>query len=448
MEISAMGSGRLSVKKRIAFSVAILCLFLIALEAGLRIYRLATSPPAVPIEKPLERSLQRSSHDDETPAAPHKRTWVSAPTCVSDPILHHVWVAGLRYVDKHRSVPYTLITNSQRWVEQYEVSIDKPPDTYRIFYVGDSSVQGVVDPQHKMVEIVEKKLNERFADSPVRFEVINTGTSSYSTIIYYLLIKTKLLDYHGDLIVLNVDMTDVANDYLYRRWASLNDNGEVVAIVDAGPAGRTPYIMTPTGISGGAKRRPAYQWLVDHTAIAYYVDRAIFGARKYKTARASVQIDDSSAERKWLDRYPSLVDESANWLAKEWSEAVKENVALSMRTLAGTIDLLKSHGIRVMVTGVPNLPQYRGRWSTRPFDVLKHVAKTTGAAYLDTYGGLRAVCGDGDIGRYYWDNDPTHFNIEGNRAWAKLQLDFLIDRKNDLLPFARVEQRATAKTKE
>ena len=30
-------------------------------------------------------------------------------------------------------------------------------------------------------------------------------------------------------------------------------------------------------------------------------------------------------------------------------------------------------------------------------------------------------------------------NIEGNKLWAKTQLDFLLDEKNNLLPFGKLE---------
>jgi len=37
---------------------------------------------------------------------------------------------------------------------------------------------------------------------------------------------------------------------------------------------------------------------------------------------------------------------------------------------------------------------------------------------------------------YYWSNDPTHFNENGNQIWAEAQLKFLLDRDNKLLPFS------------
>ena len=38
-------------------------------------------------------------------------------------------------------------------------------------------------------------------------------------------------------------------------------------------------------------------------------------------------------------------------------------------------------------------------------------------------------------GTYYPSKDPTHFNIKGQHIWAKTQLQFLTDKRNNLLSF-------------
>ena len=35
---------------------------------------------------------------------------------------------------------------------------------------------------------------------------------------------------------------------------------------------------------------------------------------------------------------------------------------------------------------------------------------------------------------YYWDTDHTHFNEQGNKIWAKIQLEFLLNPNNKLIP--------------
>ena len=168
-------------------------------------------------------------------------------------------------------------------------------------------------------------------------------------------------------------------------------------------------------------------WLVRHCATAYYLDRALLLQQAKRVAL--------SGEKG---------DETANWLALEWTDSIRENVNLSMQTLASTIKFLKTNGVKVMVTGVPHLPQYEGRWSVKPFEMLENVAKENGVPYLDTYEGMRKKADGGKLSEFYRENDPTHFNIKGNEAWSEIQFDFLTDKNNSLLPFDRLAAKTPA----
>ncbi len=64
----------------------------------------------------------------------------------------------------------------------------------------------------------------RQRENPTRFEVINTGTASYSPVIYYILLRHYLLPYEPDLVVLAVDMTDDYDDHVYRE-SLIRDSG-------------------------------------------------------------------------------------------------------------------------------------------------------------------------------------------------------------------------------
>ena len=123
---------------------------------------------------------------------------------IPDNFLHHRLAPNLSKFDDVRDPGYVLRTNAQSWMEKY--SVDKKPakNTFRIFYLGDSNTQGTVDFGYKMVDLVEQKLNMHYQDSGVHFEVINTGTSSYSILQYYLLSKIVPPHCPPDLVVINV----------------------------------------------------------------------------------------------------------------------------------------------------------------------------------------------------------------------------------------------------
>ncbi len=326
------------------------------------------------------------------------------------PVLHHVWVPSKVTIDRHRSIPYPLIINSQGWVEEYDVSLAKPANTYRVFYLGDSNVQGVVAPAQKMVEIVERELNFRYADKGVRFDVINTGTTSYSFLQYFLLLKTKLLEYAPDLVMINVDMTDVVNDAVYSKRLVRRRNGEITAIR---PDHASRYAMTPEGYSRFDAHFYLPGWVVNASDLFFLIDVCL---------RRCLLNSDVQNE-----------DQEANWLAIEWSDQIRANVAESMNTLSLAIRLLRRNGVKVGVTGVPHYPQYTGQWSARPHEILAEVAEREGAAYLNSYEALKAKIAGSKVGEYYWAEDPTHFNAPGNKIWAEAQLSFLLDPANGLL---------------
>ena len=126
---------------------------------------------------------------------------------IPDVLLHHKWRPNVR-----RPADGVVI-NSQSWSETYDVERRKPASVFRIFFLGDSTTWGHALHERKMVKLVERELNDAYRGRGVRFEAINTGTSSYSNFQYYLLSKEVLPAYAPDLVVLDVDVSELPNDY-------------------------------------------------------------------------------------------------------------------------------------------------------------------------------------------------------------------------------------------
>lgn len=346
--------------------------------------------------------------------------WVQSDsrTIVSSDTLHHRLRPNLNAVDPRWDRPHRLVTNSQAFVEDREIALAKPPGTYRIFYVGDSNVQGLVDFPDKMVRRVEATLNARRPAGIERFEVVNTGTSSYSPYLYYVLIKRVLLAYRPDLIVVNVDMTDVANDDLYRRFAVHAADGTLDAVVDAVETSRYDYAMTPNGLIRVERPSRLYRWFAEHTAFFYYVDKILTRQRV----------------RRAIGNADTEVNRDADWLAFEWTPAIEASVARTMDMLAETAKLARANGIRFAITGVPHLPQYDGRWSPRPHEALGALAASLDIPYFDGYAAIAARAPASGPKDLYFETDDTHFNAAGNRIWADAQVEFLRDPRWNLIP--------------
>lgn len=328
-----------------------------------------------------------------------------------DPVLHHRWVPGLNVIDHNRSVPYRIITNHQSWVGREDVSPEKPRDTLRIVFLGDSNTQGVVDAEDKMAQIVAKRLNEIGAKVGTKVETINTGTSSYAILQYHLLAR-KICEYSPDVVVINVDMTDVADDAAYRPLAELDGKGEITGIAPEPGGGLI------TGVEG-------------HKRMAANVYRALsswsFLIRTIGMKIYVYQTQPQTAPGSSLPR-------AGGWLTHVWTPETEKDVAYSMSILARTLAFLREKGVKCYVTSVPHYPQFTGEWSSRPHEVVAEAVRRNGGLYMDLFKALKESGIGPGLADYYWKEDPTHFNKAGNRAFADVHTAFLLDPAQGLLP--------------
>jgi hypothetical protein len=361
-----------------------------------------------------------------------------------DRLLHHRWFPNNLFFDDHRKPGYIFHSNAQSWVEEEDVERTVTKNTFRIFYLGDSNTQGVVGHRDKMAELVEQKLNLRYQNSEADIEVINTGTSSYSIMQYYL-ISTKILpSYSPNLVVINVDMSDVANDCVYRQQSLMNEEFLPEAIRNSFfGTGTSNIIMTPYGAMTKPVRFRVAMFLRKHSHAYDHFQK--FVRRTKESWFPGWRKDDMSM---FVSDLYTVVQQDlpCNWLTTApWSEELKKNVEYSMFVLARTITFLKERNILVIVTGVPHFPQYFGisphdafwdmettnqpigAWSTKPHDELKRTTEKAGGLFLNSFDALKPYMTNAKQTDYYWSNDPTHFNISGNRIWADAQIRFILE---------------------
>ncbi|GJM15026.1 MAG: hypothetical protein DHS20C13_03530 [Thermodesulfobacteriota bacterium] len=63
-----------------------------------------------------------------------------------------------------------------------------------------------------------------------RYEVINCGIDSYSPVLQYLQLKEKIDLINPDLVILNFDMSDLVQEYVYRKSGSFDEDGNIIAV--------------------------------------------------------------------------------------------------------------------------------------------------------------------------------------------------------------------------
>lgn len=325
-----------------------------------------------------------------------------------DPLLHHRWTPLVHSHSMFRGIDYHLYTNKQGWLEMYDVAEAKPGDTIRIFLLGDSNTEGVVNSPKKWADIVEQELNREWNPKGLKVEVINTGTSSYSPIIFYIMVREKIMPFSPDILVVNVDMTDVVNDYAYAQGAMFFADGTPYAL------GRVPQLkyhrMGPRGLEPYTWPEKLHEQLREFSALYFALSRAV---PTLPLRAPSAPPSDKESKSK------------ADWLCQEWNDDIQANVAKTQGYLEALARLSREKGVDLVISGVPHYPQFTGQWSTKPHDALRQTAQTAGVPFLDTYNAIADLVKSSPAGTYYWSNDPTHFNEEGNRLYASLQLKML-----------------------
>lgn len=354
---------------------------------------------------------------------------------IDHPVLHHVWNPGTQYTHTEyaerssgKYEPYTHSYNAQSWIEEYDVPVDKPPGTYRIFYLGDSFTEGCVPMDQSVPSVIERRLKELRCNAT--FEVINTGTSSYSPLIYLVLLRKVLPQYRPDLIVVNVDLTDDFDDWKYHHTAQHDEENVPVAVAPGSP------FSAPDTVNFWQRLR-----------VFLYRNSALFNVlmqvRDLRTGQRveSERLSDEAAtalhKRGQYTRW--------SWTRDKWDDLTKTNVERTLQSVALLVREARQQQIKVVVTGVPHHEQFviaqdgAPLWSRLPYDLIRNEVEKNGGVFMDSVAALSPLFLDTPHDQFYYPGD-IHLNPEGNRRWASVHEEFLLNPAYALVPAACTRQ--------
>ncbi len=283
-----------------------------------------------------------------------------------------------------------------------EVPRQKGEEVYRIAYLGDSFTEGTCSEVDSVPAIVERSLRAQGFKS---VEVINAGTPSYAPTLYYLLLKTKLLSYHLDLLVVNVDMTDVFDDSLYSATVKAEGNGDPIACPPGHPL-LTTHRRTERGLEELSASRRALLWLSE---ISDAIRMALEVVSRIRTRSQERQTE---------------VPPAFAWCGTNRSPDTQHDVARSMEMLGRVIRLAKAQGIKIVITAVPHLQQLEGKWSLQPMNDIAAVCAQENVPFLNPVEAFKQKLGSTPPQEIYIPND-MHFNAKGYRMWGEIQVEFL-----------------------
>lgn len=255
---------QLSGLKHLLYAVLTLLVLIALGEVGLRIYDSYTG--------------QVTRHDVYDQGLTHK-SWVT----------HHALKPLESHVGENPDtlVPVPIQINSLG-LRAAEVAIPKPPGVYRIICLGDERTLALEIPHEQTFSGRLESFLQAYTRQ--RVEVINAGVPGYCPLLSFLQVKHQLAGLQPDLLVLNFDMSDVADDYQYRRLTSISPQGVPLSCTH-------PGLMPPpeTGASKNCEMLLLMQW-GKRTATGLWADNLV--------PDGSSSIGAPEARYAWLEDHP------------------------------------------------------------------------------------------------------------------------------------------------
>jgi GDSL-like lipase/acylhydrolase family protein len=245
-----------------------------------------------------------------------------------DPVLHHKFIPGGHGFHKAPEFSAAYAINSLG-LRDREMPRAKPAGTRRILMLGDSFTEGNgVDASDTFSSQLQAMLDQ--AGLGKRWQVINAGVGSYSPLLEYLYLKNGGLDLQPDLVILNLDLSDVYDDIQYAQLAVLDASGDPVAVrADPEPAKGSWVVEVLVGIKDFFKK---------HTRTYNFVKRRIAGYVEAGRHKPNFSGDVR------FDKYATMRD-TAPQDDHAWS--------LTYGYLLRIRELLKARGIDFWVTVYP-----------------------------------------------------------------------------------------------
>ncbi|HEY3968564.1 MAG TPA: SGNH/GDSL hydrolase family protein [Planctomycetaceae bacterium] len=288
-------------------------------------------------------------------------------------------------------------------------AIPKPQGTIRIVCLGDDATFAPAIPESEtFCSQLRVTLSARLGR---QVEVINAGVPDYCPLLSCLQFRHELLALEPDLVILNFDPSDVADDYQVRRHAVLSRDGAPLSCshpaLEMSRHGKSPresVVLFPQ-----FARQKINELLAERT----------LGER-------SRSIESPKCRYLWLEDAPP-----------DWSVYIDQ----ALSPLRHLDDLARSRGVKLIVAACPAPWQISAAASTgdgvreqagiakdacfksrHPFETIAQYCRTNQIPFCDV---SPVFAGDGQPERLYLKNGAA-FSAEGHALYAKELAGFVV----------------------
>ncbi len=288
----------------------------------------------------------------------------------------------------------------------------KPPGVFRVFVLGDSFTEGMFCGPTVTQEI-EKKLKNDYPGT--RFEVINAGVSSLSVIPYTIRLRRQIFNLDPDLVVVNIDNTDVNDDLRLLSAAKFDKEGIPIEITRRGHA-----LMVPSAANS--------QWLLN--AARYSLLARLAWNLWYEKVQADYLHESDT--RAYTGRGPAEIEvlQDSPWIKKAELSPEERKLFGEWQIFPEKLILLcRENKVPLILSSYPHPEQFVSEGKRNLQDFLRQLTTRLGVPYYDAHDDLVKT---GSVEKFYLPED-VHFNPEGTRKWGEVLGEFVSKEVKNLV---------------
>ncbi len=318
---------------------------------------------------------------------------------VSDHYRHHKFVENTRSQFRGKEYDYTQTINNLG-LRGANGQLNRSKDRYRILMLGDSFTMGKgVSDDKTFSALLEKSLKK---DHNV--EVLNGGVDSYAPILSYFQLTKDLAPLKPDLVILNLDMSDLIQEAAYRKKAVYSSDGQIEGI-----EGKKGDYKPPL-------RTKIRDWIDQHL----YITRTILFFLEEGEKRPDITIRNVVISANFVTLRHTLADDSID-RSEQW-----QNIFSSIFKIKQYCD---RNGIQFLLTVYPwghqvNEKEWNpGRFqfiakgakvSDKSIHTIEQLSKENGINLLNVFPAFRSYTGSSPL--YY--NIDMHWTEAGHQIMA------------------------------
>ncbi|WP_291984373.1 hypothetical protein [Luteitalea sp.] len=334
-----------------------------------------------------------------------------SPPLVPDAFRHHALVPDSFAEIRQRDFSYIQRVN-HLGLRGKDITVDKPPDTKRILMLGDSFTMGKgVEEDQTFSVLVEREMREAMATcGGGGVEVLNGGVDSYAPVLSYLQLKRDLGRLSPDLVVLNLDNSDLIQEAAYRRQAVRDEAGEIIAV---------PQVW----------QQSTYERFLSWSSRHLFFTRVllVYANRALDHRRLTVrQVVNEAGREHFAHTLEGDVDRTAQWRDVFDSIVRIKRLAdsLGARFVLSTYPWAHQLGEKGWVPGRYDYMAKGERTSSLTRDTVRAHAAALGIDVFEAQPVFEAYRGSEAL---YFDYDP-HWTPAGQRLMAEGLLQYLSER--------------------